>query len=891
MSRARLAVLAALTLALLLAGATGLAGPTPRAHAAGIHAASTPPSRSAAAGQTVPRGTSSPSVQVHLQDVEPGIARPGRAIRFTGTVQNTGPSAVRHPVVQLRVADRGLDTRGRLADWASGKDTGPTGDVVGHATVGTVLLPGEELPFTLHLGPKSVHPSLSFGTLPATLEVVPGMPSRPAARKRPSSGGAGVVAQPGAAPLGSLRTFLPWDHSSSYHRLQMSWVIPLTLPSDPALFGKPGRNRLAAWEAAIGPGSRIDGLLTGTANAPVTYVLDPTMVSPYVQATPTPGAPSPSGSSGPSGPSGSSGSTGSNSTSGSSGPSGPSDNPSTGGAVPTPQPTATSNSEAGSTGGSSGGSPSGDQTGTPNDSGTSGSSGNPAGGNPSTSNPSASTAPSSPSSSTETSPTPNGPTSSSSPTTPTTPGPEQQIANLAGDLAARLRNAQGPGPGPGPTTAHPLWTLPSGDPDLGAVAADGQHVTDLPILSALMQQKVPSSLGTHVRTGIAWPVGTQLSRSTVTELRRAYATAPHKLAAAITPRGTVVDENSVTGTAAYKSPDGLPLLTYDERLSALAAGTSDREDGGATVQRFLAETMAIYQQQPAVNRSVLVAPPRGFAGDPEVLQELFSQLRHTPWLQPTTTSTLLSQAQRAAPLTQPLRTTGSASPPQGSRGIPTYPTPGRSPLSPARLGALQSAMRQLNGISGITEGQQPDLVGRPAASDRQLLSTRWRGAPAAWARLSGHVRGETRSLLRAVHVVSSNVNFLADEGALQITVVNNLNADVRGVQLELFADNPNLQIARQPGLLHIGAHSRTSVRVHVSALGAGDVPIHSVLTTPNGTVLGTQPKVIVHVQPTGSWIYWVVGIVAALILALGLFRTYRRGRGQQRDNENGTHET
>src|SRR5699024_5331273 len=138
---------------------------------------------------------------------------------------------------------------------------------------------------------------------------------------------------------------------------------------------------------------------------------------------------------------------------------------------------------------------------------------------------------------------------------------------------------------------------------------------------------------------------------------------------------------------------------------------------------------------------------------------------------------------------------------------------------------------------------------RALATDQQLLSTRYRAGEGAWTTLAGQVHRQTRHLRRAVHVTSSTVNFLAEEGALQVTLVNNLDADLQGVRLTLEAGSRDVQIPEQPGPLRSGAHGRTSVGGQVSALGSGDVPVGARLTTPNGTRLGTQSSVLVHVQP------------------------------------------
>jgi len=125
--------------------------------------------------------------------------------------------------------------------------------------------------------------------------------------------------------------------------------------------------------------------------------------------------------------------------------------------------------------------------------------------------------------------------------------------------------------------------------------------------------------------------------------------------------------------------------------------------------------------------------------------------------------------------------------------------------------------------------------------------------------------------------VPISVNFFADRGVLQITVVNDLAVPVHDVHLTLNPGQPRLQIDQQAGPLRIGAKSRTNVKLDVTAIAAGLVPIEAVLTTSNGTPLGQNARVNVRVQPTSTWIYWVLVCLASVILVLGVYRSLRRG--------------
>jgi hypothetical protein len=127
-----------------------------------------------------------------------------------------------------------------------------------------------------------------------------------------------------------------------------------------------------------------------------------------------------------------------------------------------------------------------------------------------------------------------------------------------------------------------------------------------------------------------------------------------------------------------------------------------------------------------------------------------------------------------------------------------------------------------------------------------------------------------------VLVAPGTVKFLAQDGVLQFIVVNDLDETVDDVQLHLTSDSRRLRIDDQPGPLRIGAGSRTTVKVRVTAVAPGLVPISADLSTANGTRLGRNAQVKVQVQPISVTVFWALGGVFALILVVGIYRSLRR---------------
>ncbi|CCH78372.1 hypothetical protein BN12_2800001 [Nostocoides japonicum T1-X7] len=152
----------------------------------------------------------------------------------------------------------------------------------------------------------------------------------------------------------------------------------------------------------------------------------------------------------------------------------------------------------------------------------------------------------------------------------------------------------------------------------------------------------------------------------------------------------------------------------------------------------------------------------------------------------------------------------------------------------------------------------------------RLAAASWRTERGGFAvlRTALHAAGSTAGL----EVSPREVNFLADSGRVQITVVNTLRVGVHDVTLTLRPDNPRLRVDTPRVVLRIGARSRTTVTFKVTAYAAGLVPITTTLSAPDGTVIRSDAPVRIRVSPTGHWIYWVIGVVAAGLLVAGIWR-------------------
>jgi hypothetical protein len=547
----------------------------------------------------------------------------------------------------------------------------------------------------------------------------------------------------------------------AYEPFSIAWLVPLTLDPDPALFGTNSVARTAAWAKAIGPGSRLDGVIAGTDSSKVTWAIDPAVLGPPRSST-------------------------------------------TGSTTPAPSPTPSDTTAPGAGG---------------------------------------------------------------------APGSPDPVTQDTTALAERLRTA---------APRHTFWSLPYADPDLAALLPLPDGISTL----AAMITHSPTLDATvgPARTDIAWPVAGIPTTHRQNQLKAAFSS--RGLSAVVTSASNLANDSGLTQDASRRSSSGLPLLAYDEPLSRTFTQTSSAAAGTITIQRFLADTLALLGERPGTrDRSVLVVAPRTFAGDPTVLRSFFAAIAKAPWLVPTTTDQLLTASNLATPEgpgVTPAKPTSPATSAATPSATPASPAPadpllpGTSPLTAARLAAISSRKSAVTGIASIRDDPEPFRT-RWTDAQNQAVSVRWRGHGLELAAIDTATQAAVSAISQGVSVSPSSVNFFADKGVLQITVVNNLDVAVHGVRLTLTPGQPRLRIEQQPGPLRIGAKSRTNVPLRVTAVAAGLVPIKAVLTTPNGTPLGQNAHVDVRVQPPSTWIYWVLGAVAGLILVLGSYRSLRRG--------------
>ena len=262
----------------------------------GPGAGATPPPTQEARSATPAEGPPRPSTphvtpQADRVVIVPGTLTPTVVNRTTpvlvsGTVTARTDVPLSGARVRLVTEPTSLGQRGSVATWA-GSRRPARGSVVAEAPLPAVAA-GQTTTFSLTVPAGRITSPEVFAALPVSIEVVPSA---------------------NAAPSGVTHTFLAWQARKEYVALRVATLLPLTLGPDVDLWSRDDAVRTAAWAEHVGPGSRLERIVAGSAGSRATLVVDPSLFGPELAAsgegsTPTSGAtetPTPSAPSSPSG--------------------------------------------------------------------------------------------------------------------------------------------------------------------------------------------------------------------------------------------------------------------------------------------------------------------------------------------------------------------------------------------------------------------------------------------------------------------------------------------------------------------------------------------------------------------------------------------------------------
>lgn len=446
----------------------------------------------------------------------------------------------------------------------------------------------------------------------------------------------------------------------------------------------------------------------------------------------------------------------------------------------------------------------------------------------------------------------------------TVPGKQQALAN---EWLKSLQEA---------VVGEDVVALPFADPDLASLAHHGTKVPGtlgrLGPATEVASGTVETTLHTEPNTDFAWPVEGQVDTSVIDVATSAGA---HNVIA----RSDSFAENvsiPYTPSAARPIGGGTTAVVADHVLSTAFKGDLTRA-GKSTlaVQRFLAHTLAITQQVPGKQRSVVVAPQRQpSASEAQAMAAALNALADSGrWAQ----ETGLPAAAKAKP------------DPAANRSVPrpgSYPDRLRKQELPVEaFRALRSTETKLDDFAEILS--QPDRVEAPfhTAIDRQV-STSWRGDAEGARAFRESLHDYLIGLTRKVKLIKkSNLTLSGRSATVPVTVQNNLAQGVDGLKLKLTSSRSiGLEIENDTQQVVVdGGHSQ-SVKFDTSAKANGRTSVTAQLYTEEGKAYGPPMRFQVKVTSITSTVLLVIAGGVLLVVLAGIrMYTQRKRRGTAPD--------
>lgn len=398
--------------------------------------------------------------------------------------------------------------------------------------------------------------------------------------------------------------------------------------------------------------------------------------------------------------------------------------------------------------------------------------------------------------------------------------------------------------------------LPYADPDLVALA-DAKAI-DLAETSNALGAATLAEAGLTARQDIAVPIsgevggGTlnlaaQLGRDAAVVLDASEQPPSRPSRATLDARGRV----EVRGTQ-------VPTLLTDPALSSALAATADTgpSGGAAAQQRIRADLVVLAGEAPSRHRHILVTAPRDFSPTAAGVAAV-GQLVDSAQTRPGTLTELIA----AEPIDRDEPTLNA------SELQSALPTAGVQQIEQTLADAAALA-------STFTEADGRERAERVAVT---LVSSRWRTDHNLWESARSQFSESVNEVRRSVRVVQgSTVTQVSRNVRLPVTVENATDGDV-AVRIDVEPSSKRL-VVTEVVHLSVPAHSRAVGYIPVRGVGNGDTSVEIRLLAPSGVQLGDA--VVTNVRVRADWETVgtrTIGVLAALVLLIGLVRSIRRG--------------
>jgi hypothetical protein len=424
----------------------------------------------------------------------------------------------------------------------------------------------------------------------------------------------------------------------------------------------------------------------------------------------------------------------------------------------------------------------------------------------------------------------------------------------------------------GAAQGREVLRLPWADTDLAAVAHAGSPEPGADLLDVALGARGEQSGGALLADAdpLLWSADPVTDAATAA---RAAASAPG-VPLVVGPGTLAADDSEAPSAPTTVSTDSGPVtaLVPDEPLSDLLADPAAVQPGvtaATAAQRVLADTAVLARSDDAADTYLLAALPRDWAPTAISRAQLVA-LDAAPWVDTTTVAEVL-EAHAA----------GDAAGDGADRaGLPATQR-SETELTPAWVDALAAGWRAAGEFAAVVDDPDALLAGLDADLVAPL-GVAWRADPdGRTAAVNGALDQATRRQSGLTVLLNEQFTVISSSAQISVAVRNELDQDAR-VRVELRPQKGCLDTARS-GLTTVAAGSDTTVLLTLRASANCDVTVDVSLVSEQGRVLADEVQFSARVAPTIESVgAVVVGVLLALTLAFGIWRTVRRGQTSRR---------
>ena len=422
------------------------------------------------------------------------------------------------------------------------------------------------------------------------------------------------------------------------------------------------------------------------------------------------------------------------------------------------------------------------------------------------------------------------------------------------------------------TAGQPVFVTPYADVDVAGLAqygrnadlkgafAEGQQVA-APILR---RDRVPAALpaGPRKLSAIAWPSGGPPSPAEVENLG---AMNIRTVILAMPPSQLSYTPGAVT-SAPDNLGDRLKVLLGDNSLNSLLASSAARSRQAGMIfhvsQLFLAQTAMIVAEEPAIQRPIVVTPPKRWDPPSALAADLLRDTAAAPWL------TTMTVDQMAARQEQP------------------YPTSLVRPDARAELpGKLLRRIAKLDNSVALLQSIMLGTDSRLSRAVYGIESSRWAGVDAASAKKMLTRTGQFLTKQFAGLAVGGqqviNVTLGGQVGTVPVSIRNSLGYTVR-VGLQVTSSNNTVLATQRRKVYEVNPRSSLPLKLSVNATQTGKAKVVLRLKSPTGVLLPNPPDKPLVMRITATNLGTVALVIFAAALAVFVIasaaQAIRRGR-------------